>query len=158
MKPRLIPRAELAYLLSLSQTRIVALIAAKVLPEPLGRGQFDLTASVQAYVEFLRSNTRGSLAQERTRLTRAKAEREEYLQQVREDRYVDREPLNKWLFEVIRTFRDKVLSIPDRVAGMVSVETDQDKNHALLTNELHQALTELSDGISSVMPQDKTHT
>lgn len=90
-----------------------------------------------------------SFADAQRRKEIAKADQAELQFERASNAVVEREPLNKWLFEVIRTFRDKVLSVPDRVVGMVSAETNQHKNHALLTKELHAILEELSDSLTA---------
>lgn len=146
MKQVLIPRSELAYVLSLSETRTSELVSNGTLPKPLARGKFDLSASVRAYLSFLRSQTKGTLAEEKTRLTRAKADREELNLRVRGLELIEVSTVKQRTFEIARNVRDGVLSVPDRIAGIVAAETDQAKVHALLVKELHQALEALTRG------------
>lgn len=49
-----------------------------------------------------------------------------------------------------RAARDALLSIPDRVAGLVAAETDVARVHAILTNELRQALNGLADRLPAL--------
>ena len=48
MKQYLVPRSELAFALSLSETRVAELVKSGVIPKPIGRGKFDLVASTRA--------------------------------------------------------------------------------------------------------------
>lgn len=144
MKQHFVPRAEVAFALNLSQTRIDQLVTAGVLPKPIGRGRFDLTASTRAYLQYLRSHTKGTLAEEKTRLTKAKADREELNLAVRSKELIEVSTVEKVVFEKGRQIRDALQSIPDRIAGIVSAEGDQIKNHATLSREIHQALEALT--------------
>ncbi len=53
---------------------------------------------------------------------------------------VDRESVEREAFRVARVVRDAMLSLPDRLAALVTAETDQAKNHAILTKEIMAAL------------------
>lgn len=144
MKQFLVPRSELAFTLSLSETRIAELVKSGVLPQPQGRGKFDLGGSVRAYLQYTRTRTRGTLAEEKTRLTKAKADREELNLAVRSKELIEVSTVEKVVFEKGRQIRDALQSIPDRIAGIVSAEGDQIKNHATLSREIHQALEALT--------------
>lgn len=146
MQQVLIPRSALAYVLSLSETRVAELVRNGTLPQPLGRGKFDLTGSVRAYLSFLRSQTKGSLTEEKTRLTRAKADKEELLLRVRGLELIEVAVVRQRTFEIGRNVRDALLNVPDRLSGPLAAETDQSKVHALLVKELHQALEALAHG------------
>jgi phage terminase Nu1 subunit (DNA packaging protein) len=138
-------RATLAYILDLSETRVTQLVSSGVLPKPAARGQYDLVACVRAYLKHSRSNTRGNLAMERTRLTAAKADREELNLRVRSGELLELAVLEKTMFEKGRQIRDALQSLADRLAGILAPETDQAKVHAILTKEVHQALEGLTE-------------
>ena len=144
MKQYLVPRSELAFALSLSETRVAELVKSGVLPKPIGRGKFDLVASTRAYLQYSRSHTKGTLAEEKTRLTKAKADREELNLAVRSKELIEVATVEKVVFEKARQIRDALQSIPDRIAGIVSAEGDQAKNHATLSREIQQALEALT--------------
>jgi phage terminase Nu1 subunit (DNA packaging protein) len=145
MKQILVSRSVLAHGLDLSENRIAQLISHGVLPKALGRGQFDLTASVRAYLQYLRLNSRGTLAQERTRLTKAKADKEELLFRLRSKELIEVSVVEKTLFEKGRQIRDALQSLADRLAGILAPVNDQTKVHAILTKEVHQALEALTE-------------
>ncbi len=69
---------------------------------------------------------------------KAKLAKLEYEEKI--GRLVDRESVERDAFRVARVVRDPMLSLPDRLAGLVTAESDQVKNHALLTKEILAAL------------------
>ncbi len=80
-------------------------------------------------------------------LAEAQAEKERYKAKLAKLEYeekieklVDRESIEREAFRVARVVRDAMLSIPDRLAALVTAETDQAKNHAVLTKEILAAL------------------
>lgn len=48
-------------------------------------------------------------------------------------------------FRKARVVRDGLLNLPERLSALLAVETDASKVHELLTREIRQVLTELSD-------------
>lgn len=144
MKQILVPRSTLAHALDLSENRVTQLLLSRTLPAPLARGQYDLIESIRAYLKHSRSASRGTLAQERTRLTKAKADKEELNLRVRLKELIEVATVEKVTFEKARQVRDALLSLADRLAGIVAPETDQAKVHAVLTKEVHQALEALT--------------
>lgn|SRR5574340_74403 len=153
MKELYVTRAELAYALDLSETRVAQLVQSGALPASQGRGRYNLPASMRAYLKTVR-NKQTRLTEERARLTKVRADREEFLLKVKTKEYLAREPLSKWLFEVVRTCRDTMLSIPDRLAGILAAEGDQFKVHAALSQEIHRALTDFANGTQKYPDDD----
>ena len=143
MKRITVKRSELATVLKLSESRIDQLVQAGTFPKPVTKGAFDLIGCTQAYVTFLRSKP-ADLAGERVRWLRAKADKEELLLRQRAGELVEVAKAKQLYFERGRQIRDSILSIPDRLAGIIAAEMDQSKVHALLTKELHQALEALT--------------
>ena len=77
----------------------------------------------------------------------AQAEKERYKAKLAKLEYehkigqlVDRESVEREAFRVARVVRDAMLSLPDRLAALMTAETDQAKNHAILTKEIMAAL------------------
>ena len=145
MHQTLVSRSDLAHLLGLSDARVTQLVHNETLPRPAKRGRYDLGASVKAYVSHLKTATHRTLAVERTRLTRARADQAELVLRLRQGELVEVQAVKRDAFKAARMVRDNLLSLPDRLAGIVSSEADQTKNHALLTRELRQALEALAD-------------
>ena len=73
---------------------------------------------------------------------KAKLAKLEYEEKI--GRLVDRESVEREAFHVARVVRDAMMSIPDRLAGLVTAEGDQVKNHAVLTQEILAALKGLA--------------
>jgi transcriptional regulator with XRE-family HTH domain len=57
---------------------------------------------------------------------------------------VEKAQVEKDAFRIARIIRDTLLRLPDRLAGILASESDQNKIHALLTKELRQVLEALS--------------
>ena len=87
------------------------------------------------------SNT---LSEARRRKETALAELRELDVRVRKGELVERAAVEKRFFAMVRTSRDLLQNIPDRLAGVLAAETDQARIHALLTQEIRQALEALS--------------
>lgn len=51
--------------------------------------------------------------------------------------------VEKAAFDMARTLRDNILNVADRIAPLVTAETDQHKNNIIITDELRQALEDL---------------
>ncbi len=57
---------------------------------------------------------------------------------------VDSEEMKSKIFQAVRTTRDAIMNIPDRISGILAAEGDQYQIHNILARELRQALEELS--------------
>ena len=52
-------------------------------------------------------------------------------------------------FNTYRQFRDRMLTIPDRIAAELAAETDAARAHQLLAGEIRNALGEFTDGAAT---------
>jgi len=82
---------------------------------------------------------------------KARAKREEYKAKREKLEYerlkgtlVNGEQVNREAFNQGRQIRDAMLNIPDRIASMIAAEPDQDVVHEILTKEIREALTALT--------------
>ena len=82
----------------------------------------------------------GSFAEAQAEKERYKAKLAKLEYEEKIGKLVDRESVEREAFRVARVVRDAMLSIPDRLAALVTAETDQAKNHAVLTQEIMAAL------------------
>lgn len=139
MKPLHVSQKDLASWLALGVRRVRELTTMGVLTQT---DAYDLKASVHSYLTFLRSKT-GSVTEERSRLLKAQADMQELKVRLRTE-VVTRESVSRETFAMFRAARDRFFNVPDRIAALLAAETDQYKVHTLLTNEIHQILTELS--------------
>ena len=81
--------------------------------------------------------------------TRIKSETEkakllEIKAKVEAGKYVDADEIRAVAFARARTVRDRLLSIPDRIDSILAAESNRQKIHLLLTDEITKALEELS--------------
>jgi hypothetical protein len=123
------------------------------LPPKTAQG-YSLRKSVKRYLTSKRSGT-GGVARERERLLAAQATKIELATRVREGELIGKKYVEESAFRAYRQTRDCLLNIPDRLAGPVTAETDQQKNHKLMRDEILAALTSLSEGRLDDMPKPK---
>ena len=144
MHPIAVSRSTLAHMLNLSEARVAQLIHTGVLPKAVKRGSYDVITSTRAYIAHL-GEKHNDLQAQRTRWVRAKADKSELDLRVRAGELVEVRAVRKDAFKAARLVRDGLLSLPDRLAGIVSSEADQTKNHATLSKEIRQSLEALAD-------------
>lgn len=85
-------------------------------------------------------------------LNKAKAARETYEARIAEFRYrkmkgelVDAAEVKREFATAARHVRDGLLAMPDRIASIIAAETDPDRVHQLMIEEIEQTLTALAD-------------
>jgi hypothetical protein len=84
------------------------------------------------------------MSEEQRLLIAAKRQREELRLRREQGELIELDSAKQEAFATGRRVRDVLLSVPDRLAGIVSSESDQSRNHAYLLSEMHQACTELA--------------
>lgn len=114
-----------------------------------GRGKYKLAESVQAYIVHVeggkQEDNKPRYIDEKTqheRIKRQKAELE--LAKMRGDLHAS-EDVEAVMKDMLTAFRQKILSIPTKLAPQLIEISDQNTVKAILTKELHDALAELSD-------------
>jgi phage terminase Nu1 subunit (DNA packaging protein) len=114
-----------------------------------GRGKYKLAESIQAYIEHVQGgkqeDNRPRFIDEKTqheKIKRQKAELE--LAKMRGELHTS-EDVEAVMRDMLTAFRQKILSIPTKLAPQLIEISDQNTVKVLLTNELHDALAELSD-------------
>ncbi len=104
-------------------------------------GRFDPSVIVPEFLKFkVATREEHTLLEQKIRWNKARASREEMDLKVRTGELIETSKVEHEAFTVARITRDAMLSIPDRLAGLVTAESDQAKNHALLTKEIGAAL------------------
>ena len=104
-------------------------------------GRFDPSAIVPEFLKFKAATTEETtLLEQKIRWSRARASREEMELKVRTGELIETQQVERDAFRVARVVRDAMLSLPDRLAALVTAETDQAKNHTLMTKEIMAAL------------------
>lgn len=84
----------------------------------------------------------GDLSAERARLTRAKARKAEAEADVIEQNLLKYDDVFLEISEMIRTFRGRLLNIPTKISGVLSIETDIKKIQEIIKNNIYEALEE----------------
>lgn len=121
--------------------------------EKVGRGSYDLTKSVLAYVTHLKTRTGAAndsktleteKLTEETMLKRAKREKAELELQLTKGELVKTQDVKQLYGGMVQVFRSKMLMLPvktaPKVVGLKEVKTIQD----IIQDEVYTALTELS--------------
>lgn len=148
-------RKSLAQLFDISIRTVTTWQADPAFPYPEKSGgvnSYDATAVLRWWrdreVAKLIEGDNGELLdldQERARLARSQREKVELELRVRREELVEVVALRRELDGFVRTSRDGILAVPNRIASVVAAETDADCVHELMSEELRAALTRLAD-------------
>lgn len=152
-----ITQAELGQLIGVTQGRVSQLIAEGVIVGSTAAAQ------VASYTEHLRAVAAGradapEISAERARLLAAQASREEL--RLAEDRgaLIRLDVVRAGLASLLATTRDRLMQLPARLAQELASEADTVKVHALLSGEIHHALSDLASGEARITPnQTRIH-
>jgi phage terminase Nu1 subunit (DNA packaging protein) len=113
---------------------------------PISRGKWDQDMNRLAYLDHLRAEAAGrpdaALTAERLGMATARRQRAEMDLREKSGRLIDAEIARKRWSEVIVSIRSRMLSIPSKVAPLLTV--DPEKNLRLLEGEIRDGLSELS--------------
>lgn len=137
----------LAKLLDITPRRIQQLVAAKVLPKPVSRGQYEIVPSVIAYIRHLRAiahGDSGDLLVEKTRLARAQAAKTELETARLQSTLVPAVEVARCWGAMITAARAKLLALPARTAPLLQPLSTEGAIEQLLTDRLMEALAELA--------------
>lgn len=137
--------------LDLTSRRIQQLVKDGILPTPV-KGNYDLSACIRAYEKYMherqitKSSKHSDLTAEKLRLLRAQADKAEFEMQVLEGKYIAVNEIDQIWSGLVIAFRTKMLALPNNVARqLMTLENDFNAIVKLLQDEIHQALTELSN-------------
>lgn len=148
-----ITQAELGQLIGVTQGRVSQLIAEGVIT---GDTIADRVGSYCAHVRAMAAGRTDApeITSERARLLAAQASREEL--RLAEDRgeLIRANVVRAGLAVVFVTARDHLMQLSDRLAQTLASETDTGKVHALLTDEIHHALSQLASAPVTIADGD----
>lgn len=140
-KSNLIPVAEWAAKVALSRSYVYRIGRLGMIE--IKDGMVDPAAAEQALGEQAKSE-RETFHSARARKESALASLRELELRIKAGSLVDVEAMKKMNFELGAGIKDKLLSIPDRVSGLLAVETDQLRIKEILTKEITVALEGLN--------------
>ena len=140
----------MAKFLLMTERTVNRLAAEGVLVRAAGRGRFDLVASVQGYVRFLRKNADHDLqggAQIvglRTRLIDAKTRLAESEADEAAGRMLLKADVEAVWLRIVTNMRTRMLALPTRVAPLLQAAASPGEAAAILTDAVHDALADLA--------------
>ncbi len=148
---------ELAEHLDLSTKRISELIRDGILPSKMGRSPLNIDVCRIAYISYLRKlggyNKRsggGDIAEEKTRLTKAQADKAELEVSELEGQLIPAQLVQDTWTDFVANARAKLLALPSKIAHQVIALDKYAEAELLIKENVHDALLELSDnGIPS---------
>lgn len=124
-------------------------------PQPAREGRsnaYDATACVKWWRDrevgkLIEGDDGGllNLDQERARLARSQREKVELELRVRRDELVDAAGVVRQFRHAATTAQTAILAVPDRLAAVIAAESDPDRVHEKLKQELESALSVLAD-------------
>lgn len=144
-----VPADRLCKLLDLGIRRLQQLADEGIIKKS-DRGRYDLVESVRGYVKFLRDRTLGpdqaanTYAEQRARLTRARADEEELKARQLAGELIPAAQLENAWGAVVDVMRLRLLAIPAKVAARIGMARNAVEAQQIIRAEIHDALTELT--------------
>jgi phage terminase Nu1 subunit (DNA packaging protein) len=139
----------MARLLVVTERTVDRLAAEGVLVRS-ARGKFELVASVQGYVRYLRKHSLGDLQGSdemvglKTRMINARTRLAESEADHAAGRTLLKSDVEAVWLRVVTNMRTRMLALPARVAPMLQAAVSPGEASAILTDAVHDALTDLS--------------
>jgi len=142
------PVTTIAKLLDLTDRRVQQLANDGVIPRA-ERGRYDLIATVQGYVRFLRERAFGAVANtdahtEKTRLTAAQASIAEMTEMEMRGELVRAGDVRREIYTASRQIRNTMLTMPDRIASKLVTVDDGLVIHEMLEAEVTVMLEDVA--------------
>lgn len=140
-----------AKLLNLTPRRVQQLAKEQIIPKA-ERGKYELVRIVPAYIKYLQDRSIGQDAaptdyhSEKTRLTRAQAEKAEIESLALRGRLVPVDEVKASWSEMVAAARAKLLAMPQRIAQIAIAGTTIREIEESVRNEVYSALADLGGG------------
>ena len=143
---------ELAEHLDLSTKRISELIRDGILPSKMGRSPINIDVCRIAYISYLRKlggyhkkSGGGDIAEEKTRLTKAQADKAELEVSELEGQLIPAQLVQDTWTDMVANVRSKLLGLPSRIAHQVIALETYPEAEQLIKENVHDALSELAE-------------
>jgi phage terminase Nu1 subunit (DNA packaging protein) len=136
----------IAKLMDLDPRRVQQLVKEGIIPKPETRGQYSIECNIR-YIRHLRAardGETGDLLTEKTRLTRAQAEKAEIEAARLKGELISIAEAERGWSALVGAFRAKVLAIPPVAAVLLENKTEKEREQ-ILTDMEYEALAELSN-------------
>jgi phage terminase Nu1 subunit (DNA packaging protein) len=142
---------DLADHIDLSTVRVHDLFNENVLLKSGKRGGLDLNENRVRYIRYLRSLARGKttgngdLNEERTRLTKAQADRAELELQEKEGELISTDLIKTIWSDYVANVRSKLLALPSKLGHLTQASESYAEAEAVIKEAIYECLEELSD-------------
>ena len=151
----------IAKLLKLSERRIQQLAKEGVIPKA-ERGKYDLIGSVQGYIDYLKAKVGGDFTAEevlknKNKLLKAKAELAEIDKMKASGELIPKEEVKRTWLELVQKVKQKLLSIPNKVAPVVVTNKSINEIKLILQDKIYEALYEISSDDRSVAKNNESN-
>ena len=151
----------IAKLLKLSERRVQQLAKDNIIPKA-ERGKYDLVSSVHGYIDFLKAKAGGDFTAEevlknKNKLLKAKAEIAEIEKKKATGELIPKEEVKRTWLELIHKIKQKLLSIPNKVAPVVATVKNISEIKLILQDKLYEALYEITSDDRSVEQDNESN-
>ena len=148
-------------LLKLSERRVQQLAKDNIIPKA-ERGKYDLVSSVHGYVDFLKAKAGGDFTAEevlknKNKLLKAKAGIAEIEKKKATGELIPKEEVKRTWLELIHKIKQKLLSIPNKVAPVVATVKNISEIKLILQDKLYEALYEITSDDRSVEQDNESN-
>ena len=141
----------LAGLLKITERRLLQLVQ-EGMPKS-GKALYPLTACIHFYIDFLNNkvgNHSQTIAQERLRLTREKAERAALENQKLRNKVIDIDGITQQVMDLMQKLRDGLSTIPGRLCHELVGKTEAEIRQSI-DFEIKQALNSIAEKLEKVV-------
>ena len=151
----------IAKLLKLSERRVQQLAKDNIIPKA-ERGKYDLVSSVHGYIDFLKAKAGGDFTAEevlknKNKLLKAKAEIAEIEKKKATGELIPKEEVKRTWLELVHKIKQKLLSIPNKVAPVVATVKNISEIKLILQDKLYEALYEITSDDRSVAKDNESN-
>ena len=148
-------------LLKLSERRVQQLAKDNIIPKA-ERGKYDLVSSVHGYIDFLKAKAGGDFTAEevlknKNKLLKAKAEIAEIEKMKATGELIPKEEVKRTWLELVHKIKQKLLSIPNKVAPVVVTVKNISEIKLILQDKLYEALYEITSDDRSVAKNNESN-
>ena len=151
----------IAKLLKLTPRRVQQLAKDGIVPKA-ERGKYDLVSSVHGYIDFLKAKAGGDFTAEevlknKNKLLKAKAEIAEIERKKATGELIPKEEVKRTWLELVHKIKQKLLSIPNKVAPVIVTVKNINEIKLILQDKLYEALYEITSDDRSVAKNNESN-
>ena len=155
------PSTAIAKLLRLTERRVQQLAKDDIIPKG-ERGKYDLIGSVHGYIDFLKAKAGGDFTAEevlknKNKLLKAKAEIAEIEKMKATGELIPKEEVKRTWLELVHKIKQKLLSMPNKVAPVVATVKNISEIKLILQDKLYEALYEITSDDRSVAKDNESN-